>query len=379
LAASTPEEPPLVGGLASYHGGSLSLQGGLFLGQFLLDETEEEEEPQVKPTDDPTICSDDLFHFAREESEEGEPLATPRIYMMTEDTCEMSGFLRRVAKCRNVTGSNVESWVTAVKAKLDDIGVTTVPMAVGEVYHINTKLARAGHVRMFTHTLDLIVRVGVEDMRDGTANEMFPFLSAVAAAKNLTGQNIRTWVSQVHAKLQVLDITTVKATVSWIYTLNSELRHAGLNPMHRQTLDLMARIGVETLQSPELLSSNNRVTAAPTPEAAPSGPEPKLAPPDTAPKMGQCLACDGLGPVQTLCITCIDGGLSYEPTGESIESTESKPGAEPEESTTLAPNQNLGPEDNGRCSECNGPGTIGTACPDCAEDDGMFLNFHAGL
>jgi hypothetical protein len=62
---------------------------------------------------------------------------------------------------------------------------------------------------------------------------MLSFLTSVASAKNLTGQDMRTWVSQVHAKLQVLKITTVKATVSWIYTLNAELRLNGLQTMLR--------------------------------------------------------------------------------------------------------------------------------------------------
>jgi hypothetical protein len=82
---------------------------------------------------------------------------------------------------------------------------------------------------MFGQTLDLMARLGVQDMRDGTKSEVFSFLMAVAIAKNLTGQDI------AHAKLQVIDITTVKATVSWIYTLNSELHLNRLQTMHRQT------------------------------------------------------------------------------------------------------------------------------------------------
>jgi hypothetical protein len=41
-----------------------------------------------------------------------------------------------------MTGPNVESWVTAVKAKLAIIGFTTIHMVVAEINTINPKLAR---------------------------------------------------------------------------------------------------------------------------------------------------------------------------------------------------------------------------------------------
>jgi hypothetical protein len=61
-----------------------------------------------------------------------------------------------VAVSGNMTGPNVESWVTAVKAKLAIIGFTTIHMVVAEINTINPKLARVRHVPMFTRALDLM-------------------------------------------------------------------------------------------------------------------------------------------------------------------------------------------------------------------------------
>jgi hypothetical protein len=148
-----------------YQGGSLSLQSGLFMRQLA-----EINKPRVIDTADPTVCPEDLFHLAQdgdpEKEDEGTGShATLGIYKVTKDDSEMTvteddsamtDFLRRVAKCRNVTGPNIESWVTAVRAKLADIGVTTSSTAVAEVNCINSKLARAGHIMMFCQTLDLM-------------------------------------------------------------------------------------------------------------------------------------------------------------------------------------------------------------------------------
>jgi hypothetical protein len=288
--------------------------------------------------EDPSICPEDFFHMPNgfpenEEVPEPDP-SSARIGLYkatevatedeTEDLVEdFASFLRRVAVCRNVTGPNVESWVTAVQEKLADIGITTFQRAVAEVHTINSKLARAGHVRMFIQTLDLIVRLGVEDMRDGTEREMFSYLHAVATAKNLTGRDVRTWAMEVHAKLQVLDIATIKSTVSWIVTLNHELRQAGLSTMHRQTLDLMARKGVEVLL-----------------QSAPEEPSNIAAGPMPAP----------------------------------VASTSLAPELPSSSNPVVAAEM-----DSGKCSECNGPGALGEPCPDCEEDGGMFLNFQAGL
>jgi hypothetical protein len=183
-----------------------------------------------KPTThaDPGICPDDFFHVPPRLLEDKEALEADStttclgIYTLTEGAGgeNITAFLCRVAVCRNVQGLNVESWVTAVVEKSGDIGITTFQEAVAEIYTINSKLSRAGHVPMFINTLDLIVRLGAKDMQDGTENEMVSYLQAVAAAKNLTGHDVRTWASEVRAKLQVLDIVTIKATVSWIVTLN---------------------------------------------------------------------------------------------------------------------------------------------------------------
>ena len=371
----TPAPVPSIGGMASYNGGVLSLQGGLFLGQ--LAEVSENVLPQVLPQDlvDPCICSDDFFQLhagsGASLKEEGSPeinaLGSLGIYKVTEGTEEaMTDFLSRVAFCRNVSKPNVESWVTAVEAKLGDIGITTPQMAVAEIHSINPKLVRAGHIGMFTQTLDLIARLGVEEMRDGGESEMLSFLTEVATAKNLTGQNVRVWVMKVYGKLQVLDITTVKATISWIVTLNSELSQAGLSTLHRQTLDLMARKGVaillRTQSAPEehpehsASSRNHQAVSDSTLELA-----------SLSPEMGQGLAGKDSGPpVQTLRNTGADASeLTYE-SNDSVGSEES------DDPNEFEP-------DGGHCSECGKPGTIGESCPNCERDGGVYLNFHAGL
>jgi hypothetical protein len=263
-----------------------------------------------------------------EDPEVDSPTARLGIYTLTEGAGgeNITAFLRRVALCRNVRGPNVESWVTAVVAKFGDIGITTFQMAVAEIHTINSKLSRAGHVPMFSNTLDLIVRLGAEDMRDGTENEMVSYLQAVASAKNLIGHDVRTWASEVRGKLQVLDIVTIKDTVSWIVTLNDELRLAGLSTMHRQTLDHMARIGVRILLE-----------------------NPSEARPDRPPSSAPILE-------------------AQEDSNESIE-TQSEDSYDPNE---FEP-------DCGECTNCNGPGTIGDSCPDCEEDGGVYLNLQAGL
>jgi flavin-binding protein dodecin len=50
-----------------------------------------------------------------------------------------------------MTGSNLESWVTAVRAKLANIGVTTSQMAVAEVHSINSKLVRVATQTYLTY------------------------------------------------------------------------------------------------------------------------------------------------------------------------------------------------------------------------------------
>jgi hypothetical protein len=112
---------------------------------------------------DPSVCSDDFFHHdaALDGSLQGSPglnaFMSPGIYVVTENRCEtMTAFLGCVAFCRNVTEPNVESWVTAVEAKLANIGITTPQMAVAKIHSINPKLASTGHILIFIQTLGLI-------------------------------------------------------------------------------------------------------------------------------------------------------------------------------------------------------------------------------
>jgi hypothetical protein len=102
---------------------------------------------------DPTVCLDDYFHVAMIRTGEDDTPATANrdeyhlnevesqgrevechkkeeevsqsalgIYMVENHASKMTGFLTRVAQSCKVTGHNIESWVTAVESKLDNIG-----------------------------------------------------------------------------------------------------------------------------------------------------------------------------------------------------------------------------------------------------------------
>jgi hypothetical protein len=268
--------------------------------------------------EDSSICPEDFFHVPNRLSEDEEVPEVDSssmhlgIYTMTEGASKnIMAFLCCVAVCHNVTGPNVESWVTAVEQKLGDIGITTFQMSVAEVHTTNSKLSRAGHVPMFTNTLDVIVQLGVEDMQDGTESKMVSYLQAVAAAKNLSGRDVRTWAMEVHTKLQVLDIVTIKLTVSWIVTLNHELCHVGLSMMHHQTLDLMAQMGIQVLlqsapeEHPERSSSSNQVLAGQedSNELSENQLEESDDPNEFESDGGHCTNCNGPGTIQESCLT----------------------------------------------------------------------------
>jgi hypothetical protein len=176
-----------------------------------------------------------------------------------------------------------------------------------------------GRLPMYIETLDTMAGEGIKmtpfsevSLVDDDPTTMNTFLQAVAVARNITGQDIASWVTKVQGKLHSVGITTVKEAVSRIVMLNHDLRAAKLSVMHRQTIDLMAKKGVKTLlplsvmpkQSslldPDLLASSDVPVTSTVP------------PPGNVLEMGQCLACDGFGPLQTLCSTCTDGGLSYK-------------------------------------------------------------------
>jgi hypothetical protein len=59
---------------------------------------------------------------------------------------DITAFLTNVARSRSVTESNIESWVSAVKSKLADIGIFTIAEVIGVVPTLNHTLFQARHV-----------------------------------------------------------------------------------------------------------------------------------------------------------------------------------------------------------------------------------------
>jgi hypothetical protein len=421
--SEAPAPAPALGGLAasdSQPGGNLFLQSGLFVGQ-LTDMNDEEAPAQadevsandaVTSADDPTMCPEDLFHVAAnslglDESskhmnhEEAQSHKTLGIYMLATTSGEMTSFLMRVARIRSVTGHNVESWVTAVESKLADVGILTIAMVIAEIHVINSKLFRAGHVPMYIRTLDIMVREGVKmkvttELSVKSQNEeMLVFLRLVAESRQITGSNVDSWVTKVHAKLHRVDMDNVEETVSGIVLLNRKLRAARFSVMHHLTMDSMARTGLDVL-----------VSRRPTSDASSDDTE-----------LGQCMACDGFGAVHTLCSNCEDSGMLYdriEPSDGSSVLPELSQGPWPdsagsgvhddmsrddrngflasmgEEVDTVATHDTWKavskeslPSDGansseGTCPTCDASGSVGEICATC-DNGSTYLNFRAGL
>jgi hypothetical protein len=338
-------EPPLVGGLAAYPGGTLHLHGGLLgLGQLNEAPTDAASQSLVN---DPSICPEDFFHVSgapEEQSEESvlDSSKTFGIYTVTPSNCEMSGFLRRIAFARSVGSPNTESWVTAVEEKLLDIGVITPLMAVTEIHSINSRLSQVGHVPMFTRTLRLMAEEGARELRNGSDDELISLLQAVAERKGYGARAMMSWVIKVRDKLRSIRITTVKAAVSESMSINQKLRMSGLKTMHRHTLDLVTKLGIGILSIPNTPS-------VPVPENALSSSEP--------PEIGKCPECNDSGPLGLGCITdqCKEEGATYQRV------------------------ENWDLSDVGNCPSCNDMGPSGDPCVHCDEEGATYLNFLAGL
>jgi hypothetical protein len=91
--------------------------------------------------DDPSICPEDFFHVAasllglvessKDMTHEVEPSRvqshrTIGIYTLAATSSEMTSFLTCIACICSVTGSNVESRVTAVKSKPSHVEILTI-------------------------------------------------------------------------------------------------------------------------------------------------------------------------------------------------------------------------------------------------------------
>jgi hypothetical protein len=327
--APAPVLAPAVGGLASatpYNGGSLHLHNGLFVGK--LAEMATERNPNLGendgPVDDPSICPDDFFHVAGRESGRPEPSKegeSHKLFVATTSNGSdnvpnnvlsnrsnpMTDFLTSVAQARKVTGSNVESWVTAVESKLADISILTISSLVGAVPTINSRLFQVGHVPMYIRTLAIMSREGVAriSMPDESSSEayntheMTSFLRSVAEAKSITGADLETWIGQVHRKLRKVGVTTVRGTVGTLILLNRKLRSASLQQFHTQTIEIMGREGVESLlhESQELsgfIEEDECFNKAGD---------------------GWCSTCRAPGKVGRACTTCEDGVVLNFPAG----------------------------------------------------------------
>jgi hypothetical protein len=193
---------------------------------------------------------------------------------------------------------------------------------------------------------------------------MYLFLSKVARAKKV--KSPETWITAVRHKFRKIGITSVRETVAEIIMLNRKLDDIGSSMMHYQTLDLMARHGVEVLLAPAPPAVVPSVASLPSPDPVPlvgSLPSPVLSLKSSDDKVGQCLACDGFGPAWNLCTTCVDSGMTYELIASTDDSHSS------DVSLDLM----------GTCPDCTQTGILGEICSACDDSDVVYLNFHAGL
>jgi hypothetical protein len=412
----TPEAEPVVAALAvveadavedtPYNGGGLHLHGGLFVAQL-----SEHTGPNGTSSPSPaaTICRDDFFHVAGQLLESPQstlqsaspalPTAPPRllteaqpssshrtfgIYALSSSsgppeistTSEMNTLLTRVALRRDPSSSDRESWVNAVTRKLCDIGIISVPVFLSEIKTINARLDKVGHTMMNGSTLDIMAReavnlrtVAVETTSSSDTpaptplnDEMGVFLRRVALAKKISASNVGKWVTAVRFKLYGIGIHTVRDVVSEIIMLNRKLSDAGKPMMHYQTLDLMARHGVDIMLDPPIEFLPTLIDRKPSPGSTfPPFQDTQLEEQNSAFEQGQCLACDETGPLYHLCTNCEDSGMIYDKIQPS-----------PDSSTSSS-------EPIGTCSGCNTTGPVGQPCITCPDRTAMYLNFHAGL
>jgi hypothetical protein len=271
----------------------------------------------------------------------------------------MNTLLTRVAQRRDPSSSDRESWVNAVTRKLADIGVLSVPVFLSEIKTINARLGQVGHSKMNDNTLDIMAREAVnlranvvEPTRlasvPSSNDEMGVFLRRVAVAKKISSENVGQWVTSVRFKFDGIGIYTVRDVVSDIIMLNRKLSEAGAPMMHYQTLDLMARHGVDIMLGPTV-----EFLPASTTDASP---------PLEDDLIGQCFACDETGPLYNLCTTCEDSGMIYDKIQSGDDSSASSI-----------------QEPIGTCSGCHTTGPIGQPCTTCPDTEARYLNFHAGL
>jgi transcriptional regulator NrdR family protein len=315
--AQAPVLAPAVGGLEGstpYNGGSLHLQNGLFVGTLAAVGMNNTSHPNLgaRKVADASICPDDFFHVAGRESNQSETSESHQLFVATSNGTNtvsnpMTDFLTAVAQARKVSGSNVESWVTAVENKLADIGILTISGLVESIPTLNSRLFQVGHVPMFIRTLAIMSRKGVSriSMPDESSSEayntheMTSFLRSVAEKKGITGAHVETWIGQVRRKLHKIGITSVRGTIGTLILLNRKLRAANLQMFHSQTIEIMAKEGVESLRKEAEELSGFVQATEPVIEAG----------------NGWCSTCHGPGEIGQACTTCDNGMFLNFPAG----------------------------------------------------------------
>jgi hypothetical protein len=121
------------------------------------------------------------------------------------------------------------------------------------------------------------------------SHRMVSFLERVAIEKGITGKSIDSWVAEVHCKLRKIGTPSVRTTVSSVVILNKKLLAAGLQVMHADTIEVMAREGANSL-SIEALGAIDEFEVAMHEVGD-----------------GTCERCDDTGTIGEPCTTCTTG------------------------------------------------------------------------
>jgi hypothetical protein len=146
----------------------------------------------------------------------------------------MAAFLSCVALRRNVTGHNVESWVTAVEGKLADIDIFTPQMAIANRHAINSKLIQVGHVPLYLRTLALMNRDKADSLAAPSANEASITATQEAPGAHLmkaSSSNMTSFLSHIAVSRGVAE----DEMASWVPTVENKLTGIGLSPFRLQS------------------------------------------------------------------------------------------------------------------------------------------------
>jgi transcriptional regulator NrdR family protein len=228
-------------------------------------------------------------------------------------------------------------------------------------------------------------------MVENRVSEMTAFLTRVAHSRKVTGHNVESWVDAVENKLDDIGIASIQMTVASISIINPQLSQVGHVPMYTRTLDIMAREGVKMLRIAESLSASNAdemraflQTVAEarniTGNAIDSWVE-KVQ--DKLRRIGLTTVKDTVSGIVRLNRQLREAGLT---TMHFI--TVDCMARKGVEALLCEPLEVISSDDSGEiegldgigtCTICNATGTVGESCAICEDEDGVYLNFHAGL